>query len=160
MTGNPEAAPPPAQCPVCRVSMEPERHGTLTLDRCPRCSGLWFDRHELDAYYRSLPSVSATIRAPERVPDAVPLPCARCRTETLRSYRIGAVLISRCTTCAGMYLDSNDVRALSGTRVAYGIPGQTSPSAGGIVVGVTGEMIIDIVMTAGFRAAVGSLKGL
>jgi hypothetical protein len=60
-----------------------------------------------------------------------------------------------------MYLDSNDVRALSGTRVVYGIPGrQTSPGAGEIAVGVTGEMIIDLVMTTGFRAAVGALKGL
>lgn len=158
------AAPPRVLCPVCRQAMQTEHHGALLLDRCSQCAGLWFDHHELDAYFRMLPAGAEPVKAPEAVADADPLTCPRCQTETLRSYRAGSILISRCSSCEGMYLDGDDVRALGGKRPQYRRAENeavgAAQQAGEIAGAVAGETIIEALMTAGFRAALTALKGL
>jgi hypothetical protein len=63
-----------------------------------------------------------------------------------------------------MYLDGNDVRALSGKRLQYRAVEETSAGAGQrtseITGGVAGEAIVDTIVTAGFRAAIAALKAL
>ncbi|MDH5655995.1 MAG: zf-TFIIB domain-containing protein [Spirochaetia bacterium] len=34
-------------CPVCAVSMEVRKVGSLEIDQCPRCEGVFLDRGEL-----------------------------------------------------------------------------------------------------------------
>ena len=36
-------------CPKCRESMEEVQTESVTVDRCLRCRGLWFDRGEAEA---------------------------------------------------------------------------------------------------------------
>ena len=68
-------------CPVCvgarmdKVHIK-DRAGTLTLDACPRCGGLWFERGELGQLSARKPSAIRT-QVPEQV-DRVRPPCLGC----------------------------------------------------------------------------------
>lgn len=53
------------RCPVCDLEMERRPHGTLVLDLCRRCAGVWFDHAELSAIWR-LNLLAATARVSER----------------------------------------------------------------------------------------------
>ena len=35
-------------CPRCRVTMLSQTSGSVTIDRCPQCEGVWLDKGELD----------------------------------------------------------------------------------------------------------------
>jgi Zn-finger nucleic acid-binding protein len=152
-------------CPVCRKPMRSERHASLLLDRCGACDGLWFDRAELDAYLATLPVADLQVaNLATVVRNGEPLPCPRCATATLHSYRAAAVVISRCSACDGIYLDGDDVRALSGGRPRYQQPGESpmgkGESTGSTVAGMAGEVVVETVLSIGVRAALGVLKGL
>ncbi len=39
-------------CPTCTTTMTVVRHGSLTLDLCKQCKGIWFDHHELEEIWK------------------------------------------------------------------------------------------------------------
>lgn len=53
------------RCPSCDLEMERRTHGTLVLDLCRRCEGVWFDHAELSSIWR-LNLTEATERAARR----------------------------------------------------------------------------------------------
>ena len=36
-----------ARCPLCRLTMEPARVGSVRVDTCPSCGGAFFDEGEI-----------------------------------------------------------------------------------------------------------------
>ena len=93
MPDSPESAKPAAPlkvvrpletrwpCPVCvGVAMEKAqiggKAGGLTIDYCPRCGGLWFDRGEVGQLAQRAPAVIREFVS-ERA-DRVRPPCQRC----------------------------------------------------------------------------------
>ncbi len=35
-------------CPRCHVQMKERREGTVVIDQCPKCEGVWLDKGELE----------------------------------------------------------------------------------------------------------------
>ena len=108
-------------CPVCvGARMEKihvrDRSGTLTLDTCPRCGGLWFERGEVGQLSTRNPS-SLRTHVPTRA-DRVRPPCLGCHAPLDRDEEKCAVCGERnvlhCPSCdremdrrehAGLILD-------------------------------------------------------
>src|SRR5215207_799536 len=70
-------------CPVCIGARMDKVHvqdasGVLTLDTCPRCGGLWFERGEVGRLAGRKPS-AISAHVPTRA-DRVKPPCLECHT--------------------------------------------------------------------------------
>jgi len=101
-------------CPDCGKVAEIVRLGTLELDLCDACGGLWFDRNELERLPREVPpedlsgevhALVARLAARKSASKAYPL-CPICHeTMNLAQYqKVSGVLVHRCATC-GVWLD-------------------------------------------------------
>ncbi len=103
-------------CPECAVKMQPffaappDKGLVVELDRCPKCTRLWFDVRELErAAGRSfLPRL--------RGADATHA-CHVCKTPLHTSLIRGDVPIEECATCSGALLDAHDFELISGKRL-------------------------------------------
>ncbi|MBL8957565.1 MAG: zf-TFIIB domain-containing protein [Myxococcaceae bacterium] len=97
-------------CPACAIPMQPffaEGRGRVELDRCPKCTRLWFDVKELEAaagekFLPRLKGAAATRSCPV---DKVLLD-----TNLIR----GDVPIEECGLCGGALLDGQDFEQISG----------------------------------------------
>jgi hypothetical protein len=46
------------QCPVDSTNMKKEIIQNIILDRCPKCSGIWFDKGEFESFEQLIKQVS------------------------------------------------------------------------------------------------------
>ena len=104
----------PLSCPDCGKVAEIVRLGTLELDLCDTCGGLWFDRTELERLPKEaspadlseeMHALVARLAARKPAPKAYPL-CPICRKSmNLEQYKkVSGVVVHRCMTC-GVWLD-------------------------------------------------------
>lgn len=126
-------------CPVCiGVSMEKVRvaggGNPLTLDYCPRCGGLWFDRGEVGhlaarkpvSLHASVPTRSERVRPPciechaplDRDAEKCDvcghrnvLDCPVCTDEMERRGHAGLIL-DFCRRCHGVWFDNAELSAI------------------------------------------------
>ena len=100
-------------CPECAVPMQPfyvkPRDGGLTveLDRCPKCTRLWFDVRELEraAGRAFLPRLRGADGSRS---------CPVCKLLLGTSLIRGDVPIEECGQCSGALLDAHDFELISG----------------------------------------------
>ena len=88
-----------------------ERHDETEVDRCPFCGGLWFDASELDRILQAGPGgvpVEAVI--PERGMSAIS--CPRCWPKLLDTAGWSGMILERCPTCRGLYVDAPELLRL------------------------------------------------
>jgi Zn-finger nucleic acid-binding protein len=107
-------------CPRCKQPLQALDLGQfageypdVAIDFCPSCHGAWYERGELDRSdesvwtdVESLPFVDvAGIRAG---------PCPRCGVAMapVSPARFADVVLDRCPSCAGFWLDAGELRAL------------------------------------------------
>ena len=110
-------------CPECAVPMQPFFvTGTppVELDRCPKCTRLWFDVKELEravgkAFLPRLRGAEASHTCPV---DKVTMGTSLIR---------GDVPIEECGTCGGAMLDSHDFEQISGAPLRQVKPGAPAP---------------------------------
>lgn len=158
-------------CPVCvgarmdklRIG---ERPGVLTLDCCPRCGGLWFDRgevgelakHESGAVRKLLPQRSARVRPPcvgcrtplDRDTERCPvcgtrnvLDCPVCDQTMERRAHDGLVL-DFCRRCRGVWFDNAELSAI--WRLALAAAANAGSARGGHrsdVLATGGDMLLE-----------------
>jgi uncharacterized protein len=107
------------KCVKCSGSLESVKVGTVEVDRCDQCQGIWFDRRELR-------SVLEAYRGGEAIPLSVPSPeakshehtsgtCPRCkvalaRTETLA---VEGQHWDACDQCGGAWLDGGELTTIA-----------------------------------------------
>ena len=96
-------------CPSCFADMSEETHNRVRLDRCTRCSGVWFDGGELEAFHAgdgssSLEGVPGPAAQFEPTGDSAHIRCPRCEHDILRMGMIASYSVMRCTTCGGLFL--------------------------------------------------------
>jgi Zn-finger nucleic acid-binding protein len=106
------------QCPKCKST--PLKRGKITakqlvLDQCSTCKGLWFDKGELT---RSLGAKAkkyfVTPNFSVKVPDSK---CPRCDDSLYEFCYPGTLtLVDGCKQCEGVWLDSNEWKAISHAR--------------------------------------------
>jgi len=101
-------------CPDCARKCEIVKMGTLELDLCDGCGGLWFDRNELERLPKELSpddltgelqAVVARLAVRKAASKSYPL-CPMCHESmNLAQYqKVSGVVIHRCVTC-GVWLD-------------------------------------------------------
>ncbi|MEW6355795.1 MAG: zf-TFIIB domain-containing protein [Planctomycetota bacterium] len=105
------------KCPKCSDSelREMALPENLTIDMCPRCKGIWYDRGEIgfqQELERDVPELEKVGKT--RRPTCHD--CPRCadgtKLEEMR-YAIQAdLMIDRCPKCEGIFLDKGELRKL------------------------------------------------
>src|SRR5262245_50490580 len=96
---------PPRQCPDCATPMQAYYAGTVELDRCPACWGLWFDWAELG-------QVLGCSFEPELIEGHTSRRCALCRITLYTALLPGGIPAETCTSCRGIYLDAGELAEL------------------------------------------------
>lgn len=99
----------------------------VVLDRCPSCSGMWFDRKEITlvAHDSELEKLAERVR---QFAQPSPFACPRCAGTCVASF-VGEVEVDTCTLCHGVWLDAGELqeakrqldtqRVLSGTSTGF-----------------------------------------
>jgi Zn-finger nucleic acid-binding protein len=104
----------PVQCPDCGKTSEIVRLGTLEIDLCDTCGGLWFDRNELERLPKEvspadlsgdIQALAARLSARRSVVKAYPL-CPVCHESmnVAQYQKVSGVVVHRCVTC-GVWID-------------------------------------------------------
>lgn len=57
------------RCPKCKIGMDKKTNGKFIIDACPRCRGIFLDKHEIDniAHQGFFNYVVAYFKKPRRV---------------------------------------------------------------------------------------------
>ncbi len=111
-------------CPRCAgTALTQQKIDEVTIDRCPKCQGMWLDALELEKLLNLRPSelladdskFAASTAAGER------LSCPVCKGSPLIKlnslHRPGTILDS-CTVCYGTWVDAGELSRLAGTSIA------------------------------------------
>ena len=101
-------------CPRCAVPMEhtpaaPPEGPVLSVDRCPRCGGLWLERDEIEHVVPELCAVEKRLHEPEvrnRRGTGIAA-CPSCFTAPIEVPHLG-VPVDCCPSCKGLWLDGDD----------------------------------------------------
>lgn len=107
-------------CPKCQALMDRVLAGSLVIDRCSGCKGLWFDAGELEqlSQLRDSEMLDLGLPALGHAFDAQPTPqmllCPRCDRGLLQHIHDAgheAIRIDRCPHCLGSFLDAGEFTA-------------------------------------------------
>jgi Zn-finger nucleic acid-binding protein len=113
----------PIDCPDCGRIAEIVSLGTLEIDLCDTCGGLWFDRNELERLPKEISpadlsgevqALVARLSAHRPATKAYPL-CPVCHESMnpAQYQKVSGVVVHRCRTC-GVWLDgANAAKFLS-----------------------------------------------
>jgi uncharacterized protein len=103
------------KCPKCTGDAKEIQVGGITLDRCGRCHGIWFDRRELDRVLDKLrageaPPPSSRSPLSEKL-DSVLASCPRCSKslERTESLAVNGLFYDGCPGCGGAWLDGGEL---------------------------------------------------
>ena len=105
-------------CPGCGALMTKETMGKVTIDRCERCNGTWYDRSEMEHCLKAMNDEPPTERREGRkgvtmytIEQTTPTyrKCARCDQMMARKNyeRFSGVIIDVCRA-HGVYLDDGE----------------------------------------------------
>jgi len=97
----------------------------VVVDKCPRCSGVYLDKGELEAIQeikenayeeelKAIPDDVAAAYAIARQKQQGPASCPKCAREmSAKEYAYASrILIDVCPQCAGIWLDAGELKAL------------------------------------------------
>jgi Zn-finger nucleic acid-binding protein len=128
--------------PACGGTMLPDTRSGVTADRCDRCSSLWFDASELDAWLADGAPESVI---PRRGPGA--RRCPRACDGSMETAGWTDLVLDRCPTCRGLFVEAREIGDLeqfnlptesqsieSRLQVAMVSAGWTLLSAKGIII--------------------------
>lgn len=110
-------------CPKDAAPMRRVTLGSVAIDRCPTCGGVWLDRGELDALKRTMlkDEHRATLDQldalgtdePEDRPQPLLCPRDRSRMSVHRDPQQKHVEMDTCTKCGGMFFDAGELSDLT-----------------------------------------------
>lgn len=113
-------------CPRCReIKLEEIEVEEVLIDRCPRCGGLWFDHNEI----RGILGRDSTVQQldtiiPPSQDEVASMRCPRCASDvplrkmTCRGDGAAVLLMYRCASCVGTWLDRGELRDAEDPRLA------------------------------------------
>lgn len=107
------------QCPKCKTHQLNEKSfkkGSLILDRCEQCRGIWFDQGELNevlkkksAHYFEVPKIAL---------ENDNCRCPKCNVGLYEFCYPGTVVfIDMCKSCGGVWLDSKEWTEIDTARL-------------------------------------------
>jgi len=104
-------------CPKCSTAMKAVAVGTVIVDRCASCGGLWFDMNEDERLKRAgAAALVDTVEGSRELRDRKgTIQCPRCHTRMMRMVDPGHPDISyeSCTICYGNFFDAGEFREVA-----------------------------------------------
>ena len=116
----------PIQCPKCLAAMGKVTFGSVVVDRCTNCRGLWFDAREherlkeMEGSEEIDPGPPATASsagaktsaADESRPGDAKINCPVCHTRLIRmvDHQQPHIHFESCTVCHGTFFDAGEFR--------------------------------------------------
>jgi len=98
-------------CPKCasEVLVETPALGNIPLDVCPGCSGIWFEKGELEALLRqSQGGAQADLALIDPKPEGHD--CPACKAKMSRGGLVNPLLlVDKCQVCEGVWLDAREL---------------------------------------------------
>lgn len=98
-------------CPKCssETLVETPALGNIPLDVCPGCSGIWFEKGELEALLKqSQGGGQADLQLLEPKPGSHD--CPSCKVKMSRGGLVNPLLlVEKCEACGGVWLDANEL---------------------------------------------------
>lgn len=106
---GPAAVVPDSQvvCPRDERPLDKVVVDGVTVDRCGRCRGVWFDAGELRRVTRE-PEIERQATRERRVPLRSPFACPRCAGACNLAY-VEEVAVDVCVECKGVWLDAGEL---------------------------------------------------
>jgi len=109
-------------CPNCGGEFAPIKVGSVTVDRCKACDGLWLDARELEvvlaADHRALTSKRAESTAPANKSGKMGQ-CPRCGGTFIQLTNLRAnVKTDSCPVCYGVFLERAELDAFDHPNLA------------------------------------------
>jgi len=101
-----------SNCPKCssEALVETLSLGNIPLDVCPGCSGIWFDKGELEALLKQSQGAGDSADFDLINPRAEGLDCPRCKNKMSRGGLVNPLLlVDRCQSCGGIWLDPHEL---------------------------------------------------
>ncbi len=114
------------KCPACYDELRELQVGSLKVDACPACGGVWFDAFELQKADDEEEVVGERLQQINRDSGVVVDPskkrqCPRCEGVKLHRHFFSAqrrVQIDQCPNCAGYWLDAGELAAIRAEKGA------------------------------------------
>ena len=98
-------------CPKCssEVLVETPALGNIPLDVCPGCSGIWFEKGELEALLKqSQGGAQAGLGLIDPKPEGHD--CPSCKAKMSRGGLVNPLLlVDKCEVCEGVWLDAREL---------------------------------------------------
>lgn len=156
-------------CPVCLVMMDKARvrgaRGTLTLDHCTRCGGVWFEAGELGELASRTPAElwaqiaprADTPRPPchgcqallDRAADACAvcgrrndIACPMC-DQTMARRTVGGLTLDVCNRCRGVWFDHAELGAIWTQSFRAAADAARRPGAAGEAMAIGGDVLLN-----------------
>ena len=155
-------------CPVClgvqmeKVNIEDSR-STLTLDHCPRCGGVWFEKGEAQALARFSPADLWKHIPPRKSAPTPPCHgcfapldrdaerCAACGTKnelrcpacdkTMDRVQHGGLTLDICSRCKGVWFDYAELRSV--WSLAISALQQRRPGRGADALAIGSDVLLE-----------------
>jgi Zn-finger nucleic acid-binding protein len=93
----------PMKCPACGDVLEARVLSGSTVDTCPKCRGLWVDWFDGELISIVKETAPLSMRAPVAIDPARAL-CPRCTQPLMPESFSGAIVLLRCSDCAGCFV--------------------------------------------------------
>ena len=105
------------ECPKCRnEEMVTEKYGTIDVNRCPTCRGLYLERGKLTLVLRSQLGNevdSLNFSASSDQMDQVDAKCWPCGGRPMQSvHGPSGIRVDRCDQCEGLFLDQGELATI------------------------------------------------
>ena len=110
-------------CPNCEIPLSTRKIGSVTVDECSRCRGIWFDKNELEEAKDEIDpdlrwmDLQIWHRQPRFRLTAQPHDCPKCKNVTMQliTYEQPDIDVSYCPSCEGSWLSSGDLKKVIDT---------------------------------------------
>ena len=108
----------PIECPRCASPMRAHTVGSVSVDRCQSCGGLWLDVLEKDRLLESGDAAGKADNVPPRqanAPSDRKLKCPRDRSTliSMTARPQSHITFDSCTVCGGTFFDAGELKDLS-----------------------------------------------
>jgi Zn-finger nucleic acid-binding protein len=107
-------------CPNCEMPLRRFNIGSVSLDECSRCRGIWFDKKELEEAKDEIDpdlrwmDLQIWSRQPRFEVSDQPRSCPRCKHVKMQmiAYQEPQIEILYCSACEGIWLDAGDLKKM------------------------------------------------
>ncbi len=112
-------------CPRCHTPLYNKNFQKLNpdisfsdigVDECSKCSGIWFDKGELEQIHDNVEVTLIEIRKiPSKDTQNLKLNCPKCKNtimDKVQNCRDSKVMMDVCPACQGTWLDGDELKAI------------------------------------------------